>query len=106
MPRTWLIVILLGSLAAMQVLATEKDADKSKGGSAIERGVENTGKKAGKVADSAEKGVQRGLKAAEKGINTAGEKTGKALNHAAEKTGKALNHAADKTENWVKEKTK
>jgi hypothetical protein len=96
MPRTWVLVVLLGSIATMQVLAAEKEkaAEKSKGDNAIERGVENTGKKIGKVADSAEKGVKRGLKAAEKGINTAGEKTGKALDSAADKTGK-----------WVKEKT-
>jgi ElaB/YqjD/DUF883 family membrane-anchored ribosome-binding protein len=97
MPRTWLVVILLGPLAATQVFAADNDkpAEKSKGGSAIERGIDNTGKKLGKTADSAEKGVKRGLKAAEKGINTAGEKTGK-----------AINSAADKTEKWVKEKTK
>jgi hypothetical protein len=100
MPKTWLLVILLGSIATMQVLAADKTeekakpAEKSKSGTAVERGIENTGKKIGKVADSAEKGVKRGLKAAEKGINTAGEKTGKALDSAADKTGK-----------WVKEKT-
>ena len=96
MPRTWMVVILLGSIVTLQVLAADKTeekakpAEKSKSGSAVE----NTGKKIGKVADSAEKGVKRGLKAAEKGINTAGEKTGKALDSAADKTGK-----------WVKEKT-
>lgn len=80
MPGTWLLVILLGSIATMQTFAADKPAEKKgKSSNAAERAVQNTTRKVEGAADRATKATARGVKKAEKAVNNAGEKTGKWL---------------------------
>ena len=80
MIRSLCILALLGSVASVPASAADAPAEKSQGGSKLERALDNTGKTLGKTANRAEKSVKRGLSKTEKAINTAGERTGRWLN--------------------------
>lgn len=83
MPKSILAVIFVSLIAAAQAHAADEPAEKSKGGSKVERALDKTGKA---ITDTAKK-VER--------------KVGKA----AAATGKAIESAGKKTGQWIKKKT-
>jgi hypothetical protein len=80
MPRIAYLLALFSLIAVAAAQAADKDKPaekKGKSSNAAERAVQNTSKKAEKVADRATNATGRGLKKAEKGVNSVGEKVGK-----------------------------